>query len=522
MKASLARIAAIVRVDFLVRFRRLSTVVIFLLLSAFAYVWIPDPSTGRTLIQINDHRAIYNSGAIGMGTASLGMIFIGLFGFYVISNAIRKDVLTRCGLVAASTPMRSSEYLLGKFLGNVCFLTAFLGGYMLCSMAMLLVRGEAQIEPLVFVGQYLLLTPAAVVFVSATAVLFESIPFLSGKLGDVAYFFFWMTFIGLVIGDQTSGGKIAWARYLDVTGFGFMMDQLTQTLYTNSVSIGASTFDPHKTTVVFPGLRLPRAWVLPRLVSTVVPLFFLPLAALCFHRFDPGRTRQISERSNRNWIGRVQNLFKPISRRLVAAMVWPVRGGSFFAAIWHDAALTLTLYPLVLIAFLGVTIATFSAPPNTVLPIAFAALGIVIADIATRDARANTVAALRATPRLRENFVWWKLGSTLLLGLVFCVGAIARTAPRGPLALLALLVGIFFLAALATSLGVMTATAKTFTVVFLSFWYLVVNDHGANPWFDFAGFYGRGTLPTMAAYAGVSVAALLLAQLVYRARLRSR
>ena len=35
---SLGRIVAIVRADFLLRFRRVSTVVLFLLLSAFAYV----------------------------------------------------------------------------------------------------------------------------------------------------------------------------------------------------------------------------------------------------------------------------------------------------------------------------------------------------------------------------------------------------------------------------------------------------------------------------------------------------
>src|SRR4051812_32037743 len=189
---SLRRIAAIVRVDFLVRFRRVSTAVVFLLLSAFAYVWIPSPSTGRTLIQINGRRAIYNSGAIGMGTASLAMIFVGLFGFYVISNAIRRDVITRCGFVAASTPMRSGEYLLGKFLGNVVFLATFTAGFMLSSMAMLLMRGEAPLEPLVFIQQYLLLTPPAIMFVSAVAVLFESVRWLSGKVGDVLYFFLWM------------------------------------------------------------------------------------------------------------------------------------------------------------------------------------------------------------------------------------------------------------------------------------------------------------------------------------------
>ena len=238
MNDALRRTAAIVRADFLLRFRRPSTLVVFLLLCAFAYVWIPAPSTGRTLIQLDGQRAIYNSGAIGMGTASVGMMFVGLFGFYVISNALRRDIVSRCGVIAAATPMRSGEYLLGKFLGNLVFLATFLGGFMLSSMAMLLVRGEAPLEPLVFLQQYLLLTPAAIIFVSAVAVLFESVPFLSGKIGDVFYFFFWMTCVGLVVGDQVSGGKMHWARCFDFSGFGFMIDQMTQSLHTNEVSTG--------------------------------------------------------------------------------------------------------------------------------------------------------------------------------------------------------------------------------------------------------------------------------------------
>lgn len=519
MTGSLVRIAAIVRVDFLVRFRRVSTVIVFLLLSAFAYVWIPAPSTGRALIQINGHRAIYNSGAIGMGTASLGMFFVSLFGFYVISNAIGRDVVSRCGLVAASTPMRSGEYLFGKFLGNVVFLTAFLGGFMLTSMAMLIVRGEAPIEPLIFLEQYLLLTPASIVFVSAVAVLFESIPFLSGKLGDVAYFFFWMAAFGLVVGAEVSDPGISWARYVDFTGFGFLFEQMTRTLHTSSVSIGASSFDPRKAPIVFPGLTITRAWVLPRLVSTLAPLALLPLAALCFHRFDPVRTGRTSEKSNRNWIGRLQNLFKPVSRRMVALLLWPARGGSFFATMWSDAALTLTLYPLVLLVFVAITIGTLCAPRGHVMPMVFAVLAIIVSDVATRDVRANTIASIRAVPRLRENFVWWKLGSTLLLSLVLCLAPLARTAFLGALPLCAFLVGILFVAALATSLGVMTANAKTFIVIFLSFWYLVVNDRGANPWFDFAGFYGKGSVKTMAAYAALSAGAIALAQILYRVRL---
>jgi len=64
-------IAAIIAADFRIRFRRLSTLVIFLLLSAVAYAWVPAPSTGRTLLQINGQRALYNSAAVGMARSQV-------------------------------------------------------------------------------------------------------------------------------------------------------------------------------------------------------------------------------------------------------------------------------------------------------------------------------------------------------------------------------------------------------------------------------------------------------------------
>ena len=519
MTQSLSRLRAIIIADFRIRFRRLSTVIVFLLLSAFAYVWIPSPSTGRTLIQINGQRAIYNSGAIGMGTASLGMIFVGLFGFYVISNAIRRDITTRCGVVAASTPMRSGEYLLGKFLGNLTFLATFVVGFMLSSMAMLLFRGEARIEPLVFIEQYLLLTPPAIVFVSAVAVLFESIRWLSGKVGDVLYFFLWMTVIGLVVANETTHGAINWARCFDFTGFGFMIDQMQRTLHTESVSIGASTFDPAKPTVIFPGLRLTSEWIVPRLISLVAPLALLPVAALFFHRFDPVRTGRVSGKGRRNWIGKIQNLFKPLSRHAVKFLTIPGRGGSFVGAMWADALLTLTLLPFAFVAFIAITIKSFFAPPPGVMAAVFAILAVIVSDVATRDGRAGTVASVRSIPRLRENYVWWKFGSTLLLSFLLCAAPVIRTISHGGLAVAALICGILLVAALATALGVITANPKTFIVLFLTFWYVVVNDKGASPRVDFAGFYGHSTVNTIALYAGISVVALAVAQLSYRSRL---
>jgi hypothetical protein len=141
--------------------------------------------------------------------------------------------------------------------------------------------------------------------------------------------------------------------------------------------------------------------------------------------------------------------------------------------------------------------------------------------VATRDGRAGTLASVRSIQRLRENYVWWKFGSALLLSFLLCAGPVIRTISHGGLAVAALVCGILLVAALGTALGVITANPKTFIVLFLTFWYVVVNDKGQNPMLDFAGFYGRFTTTTIALYAGISITAIIVAQVFYRARLRA-
>ena len=155
--------------------------------------------------------------------------------------------------------------------------------------------------------------------------------------------------------------------------------------------------------------------------------------------------------------------------------------------------LTLTLYPLVLVAFVGITIAGASMPPAKLMPIVFALLALVVADVATRDARANTLATPARDPAAAGEFrlveVW--LGAAARSRALCGAARADRRARRRRSARCSC--GIIFVAALATSLGVLTVNSKTFIVIFLSFWYLVVNDHGIHRWLDFAGFYGAAT-----------------------------
>jgi hypothetical protein len=250
------------------------------------------------------------------------------------------------------------------------------------------------------------------------------------------------------------------------------------------------------------------------------PLALIALAGLFFHRFDPVRTRRTAEKGRRNWLGRIQMFFKPLTRRAVALLLLPARGRSPAAAIWTDAVLTLTLSPFAFLAFVGVSIAAIaSAQSLGSMPFVFLALAIFVSDIVTRDVRAGTTAILYGTPRLRENLVWWKLGSTCVLSLLFCAVPLLMSAGHGGGRFGTVLLGVLFTGAFATALGVITQNAKTFIVGFLSFWYLVVNDHGVSPTLDFAGFYGKATVQTSIFYAVLGAAAVAAAQLAHRWRL---
>jgi len=491
------RIAAIVRADVTIRFRRVSTVVVFLLLSAVAYVWVPDPSTGRALMHIGNSRAVYNSAAIGIATAMLASLFVGLIGFYVTSNAVRRDAQSRCGYVLAATPMTKFEYVAGKFAGNALFLITFTLGFMLTSMAMVVVRGEAPLQPLVFIEQYLIVMPSVIVFVSMMAIAFESIPLLEGRFGDVAYFLIWSATFSVVVAALMN--HITWPLFLDVTGFGSVIDGLQRVTHTTSISIGSSPFNSAVPPVLFRGLPIDGRFIAQRVVATFAPLPLAAVATFAFHRFDPTRVRRGREKRERHLLARVN-----------ALLATPLRAIGPRNALAADVLLTFVMQPLIAFVVIGFAIAGLAAPAQGVMPLACAAAAIAIADVACRDDRAGTLAMIHSAPRLKANFTAWKFASSFVVALLIAIVPLIRSG-----AIVAGVVGVALVAAAATSLAIISNNAKTFIVLFLSFWYVAINDAGRTPALDFTGAYGRATPPVVAVYAAVACLLFFAAQVTY-------
>ena len=170
------------------------------------------------------------------------------------------------------------------------------------------------------------------------------------------------------------------------------------------------------------------------------------------------------------------------------------RAGGLAGAVVTDAALTLQNNPLGGVALL-VTISISALLPaaflaGSVMPLALPALALLVAGVSTRERRAGTQEMVLSIAGLESRFVAWKLGVNLLFAGGFTGIAVLKLAVVMPATATSLVCGTLFVVGAATSLGILTATPRVFVVLFLSFWYVVINDGGNTTGLDFAGFYG--------------------------------
>ena len=181
-------VLAIARADFLERIRRQS----FLLTLGFALYLGYLATVGKLMLRVGHMRGIFNSAWVGGLLSLVASAFISLVGFYFVKNTIQRDRDTRVGQILAATPISKFIYVHGKTASNLAVLGLMVVIVAVSGIAMQLVRGEDRhIEVWKLFAPFLLLAFPAMAVVAAIAVLFETIPFLRGGFGNIAYFFAW-------------------------------------------------------------------------------------------------------------------------------------------------------------------------------------------------------------------------------------------------------------------------------------------------------------------------------------------
>jgi len=514
------QVASIVVTDLKLRLRRPATLWLVVVLCGMAYMLIPDPATGRALMVVNGARALYTSQVIATTTAALAVFLLTFVGFYLTSNALRRDLLARTGGIIAATPVSSGRFLVGKWLGAASYLGIVGLFYLLNVMAMHFLRGEGPLEPVTYLLTYLIILGPAVLVVAALALCFERVPLLAGRFGDVAFYLLWVVLLAFgALGAQAGSGQ-----FFDILGIGFVLRQVNTATGANSLAIGMTPFDPSLSPWLLPTLSRSPGLLIPRLATALLAIPVLLVARLSFHRFDPARARGRGQGSGGRWIPRISQALKPLARPVSAAGVSLVPAApAALRPVISELVMTLCQSPLILLAWLAVLMTALvgsAATASHTLPLVVAViLAIALADLSTRDRAAGTLGMLYSMPRMQAGYAWIKLGTATVLALMFCLPPALRIALGSPGAALSLLIAAGFMAALATALGFLARTPKAFMGVFLLFLYLVLNG-GQAPGLDFAGWNGVATGATRVGYLVATLLLSGLAAVKHRSDLR--
>jgi len=493
------------RADFLERVRRNNFLITLGITIYLGYVFVPPAHSRYATMQMAGHRGVYNSAYVGSAVAMLTAVFLSLAGFYLVKNALDRDLQTRVGQILATTPLTKPAYTLGKALSNFALLAVMVAVMAVAAGAMQLVRGEDMtIHPWQLFAPFLLILLPVMAVVGSVAILFETVGWLRRGLGNVAYFFLWVFSLSALVAHEGSG---TWGNWNDLMGIATVFPSLSAACEsafpgcgaTKSVSMGLNFKDPGQfwdlTTFRWGGVHWTAGIILDRMIWVGVAVAIGMLAAHFFRRFDPARE------SSR------------VTRKQKRAQAQ--EDGETTAGFARAGAQSVTLTPLARQAggtrFPKLVLAELRLMLKGHLRWWYiVAAGLLVASFAVPDAEARQVLAGLAW--IWPVLVWSQMGarearnSTELLVFsseralyrqlpgVWMAGVLVAMLTGGGLAL-RLLIGrdthglsawfaaALFIPSLALALGVWSGSSKLFEVIYTVWWYVGPMSHA--PGLDF-------------------------------------
>jgi hypothetical protein len=468
---------------------------------------------GNILVNVGDHRGVYDVAWAGALVTLVATTFLTLAGFYLVKGAIARDATTGVGQILATTPLGRLPYLLGKWLSNLQVLASYLLVLALGVPAMLWLGGEAGRPGLGEVLRHvaiplLLVALPALALVAALALLFEVLPGLAGGLGNVAYFFCWG--IGLALASNVLGS--------DPLGFQLFMPSMQQAL---AATTGVATtgfaitlragIDGELPTFVWPGLSWTAAMVGERLAWLAAAGLVLVLASLGFDRFAERRSGYRRDDRTRTFRR------SPLAR--LAAL-----GGMLPGAAGAELRVTLTersTWWWLGLGGLWIAQAVTPAPAllDVVLPLAWIWTLLAWSALGAREERAATTGLVWTAPGGPQRLLLASWGAGVTIALLAGLPAILRVLLGGDTAAaLRLAAATLAIPALAVACGALSRGPKLFEALYTAAWYIGPMQ-GSSPLDWIGGIGAPAGLPlVLTALAG---AALLTAAAVRRQRLRS-
>ena len=487
---------ALARADFLERVRRYG---FLLVLAATIYLGFAI-NHGDLYLELDGYRGLLNSAWVGgMMTACAGFLLT-LFGFFLVKNAIERDIQTGVGQIIATTPISRPLYLLGKWLSNWAVLAALLAILALAAVIMQLLGGESvRVDLFALLSPFILLVLPSLAVTAALAILFETIPWLRGGFGNVAYFFVWI--FSFIAGLETN------IHWLDFSGIVLISQSMGAALrqvypaYTRGFNITEQALPPGGLkTFEWSGIEWTAEIIGGRLLWLAAALGLALLGSLFFRRFDPSyeraRTLKKTLPEPNGSPQAPQPEVLPVPAHLGALPVQAQRF-NFMRVLLAELRLLLKGLPWWWLAgCAALSLAAFFNPLETVrqglLPAAWLWPVLIWSGLGCREWRHATRQIVFSAPHPLASQIpaAWLAG--FLTALLAGSGAGLRLLFAGDApGMLSWLAGAMFIPALALALGVWSNTSKVFEVVYVLWWYLGPLHPLDMPALDFTGIAGQ-------------------------------
>lgn len=482
----------LMRADFLERVRRYNFLVLLGLTIFVGYAFVPPVSASYAVLNLGGYRGIYNSAWIGTMLAVLTSVWLAIFGFFPVKNAIERDYQTGVGQIIATTPCSKFLYVAGKAVSNFAVLAIMVVALAGTAIIMQLVRGEDRsIDLVTLLAPFVFVTLPTMAMVAALAVLFESISWLRGGLGNVIYLVLMIIIlmISLAVITLTSSQQTTVATqalFGDMLGIIGPLTHMTTAAkasfpaYDGTFAIGITAVERPFQTFRWEGTQWTGAIALGRLVWVGIAFAVTASASIFFHRFDPSREQA---RLRKEAVSQPEEpeaeVIAPLPT-MVRLSALPTRQikNRFGQLLISELRLLLkdVRWWWYLVA-IGLIIGGGLTPPEVgrqlFLPLAWIWPLLIWSSMGSREIHYRTHQMLFSAvkPIQRQLPAQWIAG--LLVTIIMGSGVLLRFVTAGDwVSVGAWSVGALFIPSLALALGAWSNSSKLFEVVYTLMWYL--------------------------------------------------
>ncbi|GKU76375.1 ABC transporter permease [Paenibacillus sp. L3-i20] len=473
----------IAQADLLERIRQYSFMLMIAITMLLAYFFVPPVDAGYITMSLEQSRGVYNSAWVAGSVALSTTIFLSLFGFYLVKNSIDRDRRSRVSHIIGSTPVKKLYYMIGKWCSNFIVLAIIVAFIMLIALIMQWVRGEVmKVELWPLLSPFLLVTLPLMAVIASLALLFESIKWLQGGIGNVIYFILYM-----IISTSTS---------FEVFGISAITSDMILELsaidahYNGNYSAGILFQEGPTKTFVWTGVDWTVELVLQQLSLFLVAFLIIPVTAIVFRGFKAEEDGQTRTKAKKEWMESDKEHSVP---RIRPAQLTPVViKDSFWALVRAEWQLmmkgaSLIWYMIALIlCILCMTLPVTASSQWMIWPLTWIWPMLLWSGMGNKEIRFRTEFLIASSPRyvFRQLTAVWIAG--VLLSCVTGSGMFIRFVLERNVELLIYWVSAAILIpSLALALGILTRNNRAFEVIYMLLWYL--GPFNKMPFLDFMG-----------------------------------